>query len=661
MAAWKKDRADRKLRRRTGNDKGNYMEKKQKCSGREIAGFLLLGLSLIMLGKSVMLCFSSDIWYDELFTVGLAQHSYGELVRLTAADVHPPLYYCIVKLFADLCKLIKPGAGTIIPAKIVSVLPYFILLLYAVTLIRKRFGMFTGGLFLFCVTAMPQLSAYTVEMRMYGWALLFVTTAFLHGYVLVAEKGYGVRKANASSESYVNQRTGPQENAVCGKDGAGEVASADNAAGRRKKQVRAFHAAAFVLYGLAAAYTQYFACVAVVMVYLFLLFAFWFQDRRRLREWMVYVGISVIAYVPWLSALAGQLGAVRENYWILPLTWRSLGGCVKFLMKPAFANDGMNMVLAVLLFAAYLGLWCRWALKLYHNRREKSISVIKTQNKESKEGDKEYRNAGSEESCDSLADGEKEESPAAPQGGEDDAVRFWLATAGVGVLAGLVAFGFAASFLLRPIFVYRYMIPAAGCFWLGFALCLNNILCKPNTERQPDIKGKPGRYNIGRNLFPRVAGIALTILVVIVGLRDYRAFMGEEEYKIRLMKETEKALAMIGPQDSVVYNFDQVQAVTGYYLPETAERCLWQAEGEPLIQKITSPCGTVMNVEELRHMLEKTSEKTAGGGDGGSLWFIGSFNSREDIVAQWRDAGLKVEEKGSFLLERYWFNLYKIS
>ena len=41
-----------------------------------------------------------------------------------------------------------PEAGTIIPAKIVSVLPYFILLLYAVTFIRKRFGMFVGGMFL---------------------------------------------------------------------------------------------------------------------------------------------------------------------------------------------------------------------------------------------------------------------------------------------------------------------------------------------------------------------------------------------------------------------------------------------------------------------------------------------------------------------------------
>ncbi len=602
--------------RQYGSDKGKYMEKKQKCSGREIAGFLLLGLSLIMLGRSVMLCFSNDIWYDELFTVGLAEHSYAELVRLTAADVHPPLYYCIVKLFSDLCKLIIPGAGTVIPAKIVSVMPYFILLLYAAVFIRKRFGMFVGGLFLFCVTAMPQLPAYTVEVRMYGWALLFVTAAFLHGWALVSTSV--VRQDDAEKQNYVNQKTRGGKNRAGGyyvnsnteqgkrldggKDGAGGNALADDAVGRRQRQARSLHGIAFVLCGLAAAYTQYFACVAVVMVYLCVLLAFWFIDRRRIKEWFLYVAVSVICYVPWLFALAGQLGAVSENYWILPLTWRSLGGCVKFLMKPAFADDRVNTVLAVVLFVSYLGLWCRELSKHYHKGR-----VLK-----------------------------------------ENVDRFLFATAGIAVLAGLVAFGFTASFLIRPVFVYRYMIPAAGCFWLGFALCLDEMLCKQKLPE--DGSGSSGTIS-------RMAGIAIAVLFVIVGLRDYRAFMGEEEYKIRLMAETREALALIGPQDSVIYNFDQVQAVTGYYLPETTARYLWCAEGEWLIQEITSPCGTVEEADELRGILDAADEA----GEERSLWFIGSFNSREDIVAKWREDGFEVEELGSFLLERYWFNLYKIS
>lgn len=75
-------------------------QKKYCASGRDILGYLLLGISVVLLGKSLMLCFSNDIWYDELFTVGLIEHSYGELIGLTAQDVHPPLYYMITKVLS---------------------------------------------------------------------------------------------------------------------------------------------------------------------------------------------------------------------------------------------------------------------------------------------------------------------------------------------------------------------------------------------------------------------------------------------------------------------------------------------------------------------------------------------------------------------------------
>lgn len=567
------------------------MNFRKKMTGREIAGYLLLAVSVILLGRSVTLCFSRDIWYDELFTVGMIEHSYGDLIAFTARDVHPPLYYCIVKLVVDLCKLISAQTDPVAAAKLVSTLPYFGLLCYSVTLIRRNFGMFTGGLFFFCVIAMPQLPAYTVEVRMYSWALLFVTAAFLHAY--------GTLTSDAPGSGAASAETGMEQ--------------AKAAAGGRG---RCFHAAAFLLYGIAAAYTQYFACVAVVMIYLCVLLVFVLRDRGRIREWLLWVGISVAAYLPWLLALYRQITAVRENYWILPLTWRSLGGCVKFLMKPAFMNDTINTVLAVILTAGYVAVFarCGWKYKLEHNGR-----VFK------KGADNQH---------------------------------FIPAVAGLTVLAGVVGFGFAASMLLRPIFVYRYMIPAMGCFWLCFALCMDSTLCKPknNAAKEVDMT-RDCRNATGRERL--ISGLALVLmaLIVVVGLRDYRAFMGEEEYKTVCMRDTESALSLIGPEDTVLYNFDQVQAVTGYYLPETVERLLWRVEGEKLIQEITSPCGMAEEVEEIRRLLEETQDDD----QRKNVWFVGSFNSRDDIVDEWRSAGLAVEEKGSFLLERYWFNLYRIS
>lgn len=557
-----------------------------------MTGYFLLGISVMMLGKSLMLCFSSDIWYDELFTVGMIEHSYGELIRFTAADVHPPLYYCIVKLFSELCKLIVSGADTVVLAKLASILPYGMLMLYSVTFIRKRFGMLVSGLFSFCILAMPQLSAYTVEVRMYGWAMFFVTAAFLHAGELV--RSY-------ANQSAANSESGP----------------ARNAAGVQKSDT--LHAAALVLYGLAAAYTQYFACVAVGMVYLYVLIGFLLRDRSRIKVWLVFLAVSVAGYAPWLAALAGQLHAVGENYWILPLTWRSLGGCVKFLMKPAFTSNILSTALAVLLacgcgagivYVVLRGLCgCNRRNMTERNKLSYNSRVFDAQEQ-----------------------------------AKDEAM---FVLAGVGVLAGLVAFGFLASLLFRPVFVYRYMIPAAGCFWLSVAVTVE-ILCKPKEETTGVSTG---------NRAVRVIVFAFLSLLIVTGLRNYRAFMGEEEYKTVSMRKTQTAIALIGPGDSVLYNFDQVQAVTGYYLPETVNRFMWCVEGEKLIQEITSPCGMVEDVEEIRELL-----KTAQDEDKNKiLWFIGSFNSRDDIVKEWRDAGLRVDEWGSFLLERYWFNLYKVS
>ncbi len=519
---------------------------------KDVAGYFLFGLSLLMLCRSLTLCFSDDIWYDELFTVGMIRHSYGEFITFTARDVHPPLYYCIVKFVVELCKLIAPAADVVAVAKIVSVLPYFVLAAYSVTLIRRRFGALAGGLFLFCVISMPQLSAYTVEVRMYSWALLFVTAAFLHAHEIAARCGDGaVRDASET---------------------AGQTG--------RKRAPRG-HAAALILYGLAAAYTQYFAGVAAAMVYLYVLAVFLRKDRRRVREWLLWTALSVIGYAPWLAALAGQLAAVQENYWIQPVSWRTLGGCVKFLMKPSFANETAALVLAVALFLSYVAVICAALAKLCHNGRVLDAGFI---------------------------------------------------VAGAGVLAGLALFGIAASVVFRPVFVYRYMIPAAGCFWLAFAAAAG-VLAEQDTAR-----------------FGRWASMAVCALFLLVGLRDYRAFMGEEEYRALLMKDTEAALSQIGDDDILIFNFDQVQMVMGYYVNN--ESYLWYGQPESLIQEICGQKGVLHeDTGQIRDWLSQ----------GRNVWFVGSFNNREDIVSLWRSQGIAVAEPTDHLLERYWFNLYRLS
>jgi hypothetical protein len=496
----------------------------------------------------------------------------------------------------DLCKLVNPAADTIIVAKIVSVLPFFLLAVYSVTFVRKRFGSFTAGVFLFCTVAMPQLSEYTVEIRMYSWALLFVTAALLHAYgTLHPQTVVSVLQPEPSSSGVAGLK----------QLAADALPAVQDTSGRTFRAQR-IHGTAFVLYGLAAAYTQYFACVAIVMIYLYVLFAFLYRDKSRVREWLLWVIISVLGYVPWLFTLLAQITAVRENYWIQPLTWRSLGGCVKFIMKPSFTNDTLNTVLAAVLFLVCLLLFISYGvknIKLYHNGRVKKDRT--------------------------------------EQIGE-----FGMVLAGVGTLTGVVLFGFAASILLRPIFVYRYMIPAMGCFWLAFAVVFSDFA-------ESASKKLPGSKAVSAGKM--ISAYVILLLIIVVGLCDYRAFLGEEEYKALLMQDTQAALAAISPEDTVIYNFDQVQAVTSYYIEDSVKSFLWCGTPEVLIQDIIRPYGTVEDVASVAELVEEQASQ------GGNVWFVGSFNSRDDIVDEWREAGLNVEEQGSYLLERYWFNLYVIT
>lgn len=56
--------------------------------------YVIVGLLLILWAFRIDL-----INTDNTFTLRLVQHPVSELIKLDALDVHPPLYYLILKLF----------------------------------------------------------------------------------------------------------------------------------------------------------------------------------------------------------------------------------------------------------------------------------------------------------------------------------------------------------------------------------------------------------------------------------------------------------------------------------------------------------------------------------------------------------------------------------
>lgn len=601
-------------------------------------GVLFLFLGILSFFVCLLQAFGQDIWFDEVFSVNFIQHSYKEIAALTGKDVHPPLYYWYLKLFHDIGKVLVPAASSIVLCKLASMLPFVGIFVYTLTAIRKNFGLHTAGLFWFLIMTMPQISNYTVEIRMYSLALFFITAAFVHSYELVcAFPAQEISEAERTAEP--GTAAGTEETAEPGAAAGTEEAAEPGVAGSEvtsgavlasgsvtgengliKWWKRNKHWLLFWVYGILTAYTQYYACVAVIAIYI-ALFVFFvvkahkgktektsckkthiYKEQLKEQEailtkapvkgWkaehtteqetgriagkcigkvLLCAGLSVLAYLPWLPFFFSQVRTVSSSYWIQPLTWKSIFGCMKYIFLPVSYAVKKNYVLAcvmILLFGAAF---------LYSFLMKR----------------------------------------------KDARGRFFLLT-GLWIAVFTTLIGFVCSILNRPIFVYRYLIPCLGAMWLVAAVVLWDFIEKN-------------------------WGILLFVPFLLSGYSNMQGFYGEENKKIVEMKATQSFLADF-PKDAVVLcNFNHVQAVTACYLKDSNEIWLYGSNPEDLIAELLPQC---RGLEDTTELLQLVKER--------DVYFFGSFNSREELLKEWETEGIAYTEEGTYLLERYYFNVYHL-
>ncbi len=601
-------------------------------------GVLFLFLGILSFFVCLFQAFGQDIWFDEVFSVNFIQHSYREIAALTGKDVHPPLYYWYLKLFHDIGKVLVPAASSIVLCKLASMLPFVGIFVYTLTAIRKNFGLHVAGLFWFLIMTMPQISNYTVEIRMYSLALFFITAAFVHSCELVrAFPAQGVSEAERTAEPGV--AAGTEETAEPGVAAGTEEAAEPGAAGSEvtsgavlasgsvtgengliKWWKRNKHWLLFWVYGILTAYTQYYACVAVIAIYI-ALFVFFvvkahkgktektsckkthiYKEQLKEQEailtkapvkgWkaehtteqetgriagkcigkvLLCAGLSVLAYLPWLPFFFSQVRTVSSSYWIQPLTWKSIFGCMKYIFLPVSYAVKKNYMLACVMILFF------GAAFLYSFLMKR----------------------------------------------KDARGRFFLLT-GLWIAVFTTLIGFVCSILNRPIFVYRYLIPCLGAMWLVAAVVLWDFIEKN-------------------------WGILLFVPFLLSGYSNMQGFYGEENKKIAEMKATQSFLADF-PKDAVVLcNFNHVQAVTACYLKDSNEIWLYGSNPEDLIAELLPQCRGLEDTTELSQLVKERD-----------VYFFGSFNSREELLKEWETEGIAYTEEGTYLLERYYFNVYHL-
>ena len=565
----------------------------------DVISYMLFVAAIVYMAVIFSCAQGDDIWYDEVFSLVFSKRSVKELIYLTSNDVHPPFYYIYLKFMAGFLGIFFRKTSYIVLSKIASMIPWIGIFVLSITYIRKKFSLLTSGIYIFMITVMPQLGGFYIEIRMYSLAMFLITSAFI---ALLSIVGY---KDTTNGNEYED---------------------ADN-----KKLINSF--IVFFICGILTAYTQYYACVGIIGLYIILLVYLCHEAKNfhndtlicdnneslyagkkselrasimlRVKLYIACIIGSIVLYLPWLPTLYKQMTTVSASYWIQPLTIRSIFGCIKFIYLPVSGDGVINYISAGLMIIVTCVV---------------TILFIFL---------------------------------------KPDFKNLLIGMSGYITLGTVIAVGFIFSILKRPIFVYRYMIPAMGVYYLSLAFMASYIVEGIlNRECYLSIKNTSEKKDVStRNyILSSVALVCIIIPVIMTGHHHLNGFYYEEHMKVQHMPETYEALKNIKSDSVVITNFDQVTFLMDYYLPKrdvSYDIYLYELDTDPIVQLIVGK-NQFLSEKDAPAVIKKALN------EGKSAYFIGSFNSREDILNSWREEGITKEEEASVLLERYWFNIYKL-
>ncbi len=260
-----------------------------------------------------------SIWFDEAFTWRLIQFPWGEMLQRATLDVHPPLFYILIKPWALLfgASIVSLRLFSVTMAALTSLTAY----LFTTTVCRdRRAGLLAAALVAFSGWQI----AFSWEARMYT---LGTALALFSSYLLV------------------------------------------KATTRKKQNLWLWGA-----YGLAAvalAYVHYYAFFTLAAQGIFVIGLIIVQTRGRIGEMLQsrLLGGAVLAvvvvgalYAAWIPILLRQNAQVQTSFWIPALNRWSVPDTFYRMLLPTAASinhDGWQSLIALfpLMLFIVISLW----------------------------------------------------------------------------------------------------------------------------------------------------------------------------------------------------------------------------------------------------------------------------------------------------------------
>lgn len=314
------------------------------------------------------------------------------------------------------------------------------------------------------------------------------------------------------------------------------------------------------IWSLLAAYTHYYALILVALMDATLYLILFLQNKKVWKKCLLSMITMILGYLPWLGILLQQFKSTSDSFWIQNVDVKE---CILYL----FGRDRWGKVLLIVFVLSILGIYfTKEGFRIRYKREDK-------------------RN----------------------QGTVDWEWKFSCATKDRKLILislistfGTLFVGIAVSYLIRPMYLDRYIFPAIGLVALSLGIAYRK--CFANTYM-------------------------LILLIIIMALSGTAQFKDVYQKESTYLTEETKAYMNENMQeeDIILADDDSFEwTVLEYYFPETESFHTnnWKMDEN----------------EENRVWLMKSKEDTS--------------------LDKYRDAGYHIEEKGYYGIDRVFFNLY---
>ena len=256
-----------------------------------------VGMLLVFATLIVLTITRFGTWIDESATLALVgRHDYGDILRLMDLDVHPPLWYLLLKPWLQLF------GSTVVVARTQSAVFMLIAAGIWYHFVKTRFSRPVALLALALMVTNPTILHYAIEGRMYAMGVMLVGLSCL-----------------ALTSTWHR------------------------------------HWIAYWLVCVVMLYTHYFLGLVIAgqFVYLFLRRK---EEGKLSLMWIAILGIAIIAaFVPWLPHATHSTKAVQGGFWIPPVQPSTVTNYVlgAFLHRMDRELDGARVFPAL----AFLMIW----------------------------------------------------------------------------------------------------------------------------------------------------------------------------------------------------------------------------------------------------------------------------------------------------------------